>query len=174
MGSGLLTLSSASPSPLPPELAVGAGTSGTAHSSEAGGAVATAEGESSEEGAVEFWVAESIRFRLSSDWSSEATTVQLNDAAPRATHPTGDTPTRSRGSSLIAEDQKVLVDAAIVRALKSHEELPYAELLAEIGVVLAPRFRPDVAVVRASIDRLIEGEYIARHEQKRDVFVYLP
>jgi len=129
---------------------------------------------STEEVAAEFWCDDALSLGLDPAWAADDEIVQLDDALPLVL-PSHAAPARAaRDVKLVEEDHKALVDAAIVRALKAHEQLQYGELMAQIGVKLAPRLRPDAALVRDSIERLIDGEYIARHEQERDVFLYLP
>ena len=95
-----------------------------------------------------------------------------------ATTPTSQTPPAAivRGGStlgLSADDARMLVQAAIVRALKKAGTMSHAELLTSLSASLEPRLTPEAGVVRKCIEFLIDKEYIERRG-KEEVYVYVP
>ncbi|EJT72494.1 Cullin-3 [Gaeumannomyces tritici R3-111a-1] len=62
------------------------------------------------------------------------------------------------------ETRRHMVDAAIVRIMKSRKELAHNSLLTEVISQLASRFQPQVPMIKARIEDLIGREYLERIE----------
>ncbi|CAK3909420.1 SCF ubiquitin ligase subunit [Lecanosticta acicola] len=62
------------------------------------------------------------------------------------------------------ESRGYVVEAAIVRIMKSRQKLPHAQLLSEAVSVLNSQFKPDVNMIKKRIESLIEREYLERIE----------
>ena len=54
------------------------------------------------------------------------------------------------------------------------ERMGHADLMKELTKTLAPRMKPEPALVRRCVEYLIDKEYVARHESNRDLYVYVP
>jgi len=58
-----------------------------------------------------------------------------------------------------------VIEAAVVRIMKSRKTLSHAELLTETIAVLSGQFKPDVNMIKKRIESLIERDYLERMEE---------
>jgi len=73
----------------------------------------------------------------------------------------------------VLEDRKHLIDAAIVRVMKSRKRLDHASLVAEVARQMSARFNPSPQDVKKRIESLIEREYVERDATDGRVYVYM-
>eukprot|EP00929_Paragymnodinium_shiwhaense_P119379 TRINITY_DN91272_c0_g1_i1.p1 TRINITY_DN91272_c0_g1~~TRINITY_DN91272_c0_g1_i1.p1 ORF type:complete len:769 (+),score=209.87 TRINITY_DN91272_c0_g1_i1:168-2474(+) len=73
----------------------------------------------------------------------------------------------------VEEDRKHLVEAVIVRVMKSRKTLEHNQLVMEVTRHLTSRFQPSPVLIKQRIEKLIEREYLERSQQDRRVYNYL-
>lgn len=73
----------------------------------------------------------------------------------------------------VEEDRKHLVEAVIVRIMKSRKTLEHNQLVMEVTRHLTSRFQPSPTLIKQRIEKLIEREYLERCQTDRRVYNYL-
>ncbi|CAE8712684.1 unnamed protein product, partial [Polarella glacialis] len=73
----------------------------------------------------------------------------------------------------VEEDRKHLVEAVIVRVMKSRKTLEHNQLVMEVTRHLTSRFQPSPTLIKQRIEKLIEREYLERSQADRRVYNYL-
>jgi hypothetical protein len=66
-----------------------------------------------------------------------------------------------------------VVDACIVRIMKARRHMSCVELQSEVVKQLMARFMPDVKLIKARIEHLIDNEYLCRDENNRTALNYM-
>ena len=66
------------------------------------------------------------------------------------------------GTSLVSEDRKLFLQAAIVRIMKSRKTLSHKDLITETIAQTRGRFTPQIPMIKKAIEVLIEKEYLKR------------
>lgn len=74
---------------------------------------------------------------------------------------------------MVETDRKHVVDAAIVRIMKSKKELHMEHLKTGIIDAVKSHFVPSVQLIKERIEAMVEGEYIKRSDTDMNTFVYL-
>ncbi|DAZ98501.1 TPA: hypothetical protein N0F65_004938 [Lagenidium giganteum] len=73
----------------------------------------------------------------------------------------------------VAEDRKHLVEAAIVRIMKTRKQMQHNHLITEVTRQMSSRFAPTPQLIKLRIESLIEREYLQRTATDRRVYNYL-
>jgi cullin 3 len=75
--------------------------------------------------------------------------------------------------AVVEEERKHLVEAVIVRVMKSRKTLEHNQLVMEVTRHLTSRFLPSPTLIKQRIEKLIEREYLERSQHDRRVYNYL-
>ncbi|KAL9931681.1 hypothetical protein V8E36_009467 [Tilletia maclaganii] len=73
----------------------------------------------------------------------------------------------------VDDDRRLLLDACIVRIMKSRKTLKHVQLIQEVITLMASRFQPKVPEIKKAIDNLIDKDYLERVEDSRDTYAYV-
>lgn len=76
-------------------------------------------------------------------------------------------------SSEVLEDRSMAIQAAVVRIMKSRRELSHSMLMTQVVQMLKDTFLPNVAMIKKSIELLIEKEYIQRKSECSSDYTYV-
>lgn len=77
-----------------------------------------------------------------------------------------------KGREVVEEDRNYLVDAAIVRIMKSRRKVLYSDLIADVTSQLVKFFTPDPKFIKLRIEALTEQEFIERDLTNPSLYKY--
>lgn len=87
--------------------------------------------------------------------------------------------TETKLEAQIEEDESInsqrqwIIDATIVRIMKTRKQIQHALLVSEVITQLIVRFQPNPALIKRCIESLIEREFICRDNGDRGLYNYL-
>ena len=73
----------------------------------------------------------------------------------------------------VEEDRRHLIEASIVRIMKTRKTLVHNELIAEVTRQLQTRFMPQAAAIKKRIESLIERDYLDRDKDDARLYTYM-
>lgn len=82
-------------------------------------------------------------------------------------------PERQETRTRVDENRRYVIEATIVRIMKTRKMLEHNQLFAEVIDQLKSRFRPTPMAIKQRIEALIEREFIARSDSDRKTYKYL-
>eukprot|EP01129_Flabellula_baltica_P013543 TRINITY_DN6306_c0_g1_i1.p1 TRINITY_DN6306_c0_g1~~TRINITY_DN6306_c0_g1_i1.p1 ORF type:complete len:755 (+),score=152.75 TRINITY_DN6306_c0_g1_i1:44-2308(+) len=111
------------------------------------------------------------RFKINKKFSSQKRKVQLNIPVREEMQEQQEENEKERKALL--EYRKLQLQAAIIRVMKQERSIEYTALTGAVIELVKENFTPKVPAVKKCIDVLIEKEYIARREGKKDIIEYV-
>jgi len=76
-------------------------------------------------------------------------------------------------SEKVDEDRRHMVEAAIVKIMKTRRRIDHNSLVLESTKLLATKFNPDPVMIKKRIESLIEREYLERDTEDRRYYKYI-
>merc|ERR1712130_5397 len=80
---------------------------------------------------------------------------------------------RKENESQVFGDRRLMMEASIVRIMKTRKALKHSLLIANVSQQLMHRFRVDPKMVKERIHDLIEREYLKRDQQDSHTYHYI-
>jgi len=114
-------------------------------------------------------ISDDDEFTLNQDFKSKLLRVRIPLVAHKETSPMGS----QAIPAPVMEDRRHLIEAAIVRIMKTRKTLQHNNLIAEVTKQLSQRFVPTPQQIKKRIESLIEREYLERTRQDRRIYNYL-
>lgn len=97
----------------------------------------------------------------------------MKDVSTKQNSTDGNRSSKSSGlPAPVEEDRRHLVEASIVRIMKSRRTAHHNDLIAEVTRQLSVRFVPSPPFIKQRIESLIEREYLERSSDRR-VYKYM-
>ncbi len=76
-------------------------------------------------------------------------------------------------SDKVDEDRRHMVEATIVKVMKTRRKIEHNALIAESARILSLKFNPDPTMIKKRIESLIEREYMERDTEDRRFYKYI-
>ncbi|BHF58133.1 Cullin-1 [Sparganum proliferum] len=121
-----------------------------------------------DEDASDTVLAPETQLRLYTDYNNKRFRVNLN--MPVKTEAKQET---EQTLVNVESDRKVIVQACIVRIMKTRKVMPHNQLINEVITQLSSRFKPTIPLIKHSLNSLIEREYIKRDLNNRETYEYI-
>ncbi|KAH9850620.1 Cullin-domain-containing protein [Lenzites betulinus] len=107
-------------------------------------------------------------FHFNADFTDARFQVHINSIQVKET-----AEETKRTQSSIETDRKHALDAAIVRVMKGKKELAYEQLKTATIEAVRKHFVPEVSMIKARIQSLVENEYLRRDEEDMNKYIYV-
>jgi len=76
-------------------------------------------------------------------------------------------------SDKVDEDRRHMVEATIVKVMKTRRKIEHNALIAEATKILSQKFNPDPTMIKKRIESLIDREYMERDNEDRRFYKYI-
>ncbi|KAF9005696.1 Cullin-domain-containing protein [Hymenopellis radicata] len=73
----------------------------------------------------------------------------------------------------VDEDRKYVIQATIVRIMKTRQTMTNQALIQQVVSQISQRFAPKIPVIKKAIETLLEKEYMERVDGQKDTFAYV-
>lgn len=73
----------------------------------------------------------------------------------------------------VDEDRRHMVEATIVKVMKTRRKIEHNALIAEATKILSSKFNPDPSMIKKRIESLIDREYMERDNEDRRFYKYI-
>jgi len=73
----------------------------------------------------------------------------------------------------VDEDRRHMVEATLVKVMKTRRKIDHNLLVAEATKILSSKFVPDPVMIKKRIESLIEREYLERDAEDRRIYKYI-
>ncbi|KAL0487294.1 hypothetical protein AKO1_012194 [Acrasis kona] len=70
-------------------------------------------------------------------------------------------------------DRKPIIEAAIVKIMKSRKTMYDDQLIESVVAILRPTFVPSPIEIKKRVESLVEREFLERDEKEQSLFRYL-
>ncbi|KAH8675935.1 Cullin [Xylariales sp. PMI_506] len=110
------------------------------------------------------------RFTFNREFYSKA--IKIKMASVNAANKVENDEERKETDHKSNELRKYLMDAAIVRIMKSRKHLSHSQLITEVIQQLSSQFKPEIPLIKSRIEDLITREYLERAEAMDDKPAY--
>ncbi|KAK2591251.1 hypothetical protein QQS21_011059 [Conoideocrella luteorostrata] len=110
------------------------------------------------------------KFTFNSSFQSK--TVRIKAPIINAVSKVEDTQERKTTEEKNNQTRAHIVDAAIVRIMKSRKESSHSQLVSEVLSQLVGRFKPEVSLIKKRIEDLIVREYLERPDEEEAPSMY--
>ncbi|CUM67154.1 uncharacterized protein PRCAT00004846001 [Priceomyces carsonii] len=118
-------------------------------------------------------------FKLNADFKSTSPKVKVLTVSASSTSKGADSKkthedeNQEEVQSDITEGRKFVVNAAIVRIMKSRHDISHNDLISELVKQLSNRFQPLISLIKQRIEDLIDKEYLKRDDDDKSIYHYV-
>ncbi|OCT46399.1 Cullin-3-B [Cladophialophora carrionii] len=102
------------------------------------------------------------KFYFNEDFSSQFLKIKVSVVAGGGGNRVENQDERRATQKRTDEERGIVIEAAIVRIMKSRKTLSHSQLMTETLGQISSRFQPDVNMIKKKIEGLIEKEYLER------------
>uniref|UniRef100_A0A0G4IB85 Cullin family profile domain-containing protein n=1 Tax=Chromera velia CCMP2878 TaxID=1169474 RepID=A0A0G4IB85_9ALVE len=110
-------------------------------------------------------------FSINTEFQSAMGKKRVNVALIKKEDPARDT--KPGASSEVHMERKHVIDAIVVRIMKSRKQLQHNALLDEV-FRQCQLFKPQPSAIKAQIEHLIDREFLRRDPDNRNMYIYMP